>query len=802
MSERISRACARMALMALGAALLLVVVAAPAAAQPAEPTASLSQLRSAIAEAPGGVLTGYFRTVLRGSTIQTITCDILAVTGAPTDFPDPNVELIVFESDDAEIVRIGGIASGMSGSPVFATIDGVDKLVGAVAYGDMFTLGGMGAATPIDAMSAVEALGQPTVRTLSKPLATATGVKSGVAVTSDVLTGYSTSATGMLALKPLSSLYIGGISPKSSAYRAYSRFAESRGFSVVPLAAELGTGNESYETTVEGGSAAAVLAARGDLWVGALGTVTYENGGNAMLFGHPMTGEGETDLYLHNAWIDTTWRSSYFPYKLGVPGKPRGSVTQDRGAGVLGVVGAAPAEVVVSGRAFREDTAKEATAGVGIPSFVANSSSYMWYGITPFAASVAGSKLYPTWPAPGSARTVTRVVVSDGTTETVIERSNYWDSDYDIPLAAANDVDLIVSQVLSVRQAGYFPAEVLSVSSEATFSAERSAASIVGIDVPNSFKPGDNRVRVSLLRRGVLATQTVDVTLTVPAGAPLDGQIVASVGSFEQPVEVETGASEGEIVYMDEPGTYEDRRTLAEAIADINDTPTNNVLSVSYVGREAQEPAAEASVDTTWTLGGYASKAVYKVNAYVEPRTIVAGQAVFLEGYLEGATDGTVTVYAKSAGSASERVLASEALTSGGPEGEGGNFLFLLGPLYKNTTLRVAYSGDEGSAPSETSRSIAVRAYVSMTSSRRIVSRGSYVTLTGYVAPKDFGGKVYFERYTSTGWRRISSYISAPTGKVSFRYRPPAGRVKIRARTMGSPTNAVGASATYTLTVR
>ena len=65
--------------------------------------------------------------------------------------------LILFEASDREIDRIGGIAAGMSGSPVYVDDGGVDKLVGALSYGDWFTLDGMGLATPIEYMAAIEA---------------------------------------------------------------------------------------------------------------------------------------------------------------------------------------------------------------------------------------------------------------------------------------------------------------------------------------------------------------------------------------------------------------------------------------------------------------------------------------------------------------------------------------------------------------------------------------------------------------------------------------------------------------------
>ena len=43
----------------------------------------------------------------------------------------------------------------MSGSPIYVVDDGVAKLIGALSYGHVFTLGGTGLATPIEYMAAI-----------------------------------------------------------------------------------------------------------------------------------------------------------------------------------------------------------------------------------------------------------------------------------------------------------------------------------------------------------------------------------------------------------------------------------------------------------------------------------------------------------------------------------------------------------------------------------------------------------------------------------------------------------------------
>ncbi len=74
---------------------------------------------------------------------------------------------------------------------------------------------------------------------------------------------------------------------------------------------------------------------------------------NRHLRGHPHCGrvrpshafyEGDSGLYLCNAWIDGVWPSTYMAYKLGRPAAVRGTLTQDRLAGIVGVDGIKPVD--------------------------------------------------------------------------------------------------------------------------------------------------------------------------------------------------------------------------------------------------------------------------------------------------------------------------------------------------------------------------------------------------------------------------------------------------------------------------
>jgi hypothetical protein len=148
--------------LALGLAAVLAVsltlAVAPRTASAASPaTLDLARLQALLDASPSGV-NGVFDTVVGGGAGQlptTIAMKVLAIVGGA----GPDGALILFQADmtDPVMARIGNIAMGMSGSPLYVPDDGQRKLIGALSYGDMFTLGGLGLATPIQYMLALEA---------------------------------------------------------------------------------------------------------------------------------------------------------------------------------------------------------------------------------------------------------------------------------------------------------------------------------------------------------------------------------------------------------------------------------------------------------------------------------------------------------------------------------------------------------------------------------------------------------------------------------------------------------------------
>ncbi|MCF0247783.1 MAG: hypothetical protein HUJ86_04160, partial [Synergistes sp.] len=126
-------------LSALIAAALLILTPTVSSAEkfiPSEPTMPLSKIK------PG--MTGYAKTVLAGTEIIKFKVSVIGIMPRKTSPKN----LILVRILDKRVSENGGIAAGMSGSPVY--ING--KLIGAIGYGWSFADHDLGLVTPIDDM--------------------------------------------------------------------------------------------------------------------------------------------------------------------------------------------------------------------------------------------------------------------------------------------------------------------------------------------------------------------------------------------------------------------------------------------------------------------------------------------------------------------------------------------------------------------------------------------------------------------------------------------------------------------------
>lgn len=234
--------------------------------------------------------------------IERFTVDILGLhDGFGLGFP-----LVLVQTRGDIIERAGGVAAGMSGSPVYLPLEGRDALLGAIGYVFPDSLGGLALVTPIGAMR--EAASQQPNPT--RP-----------------------SAVAASKLLPVATpLVVSGLGA-----RALALLQEGLGSDAGPLQLQSGGGRANIEAApLQAGSAVAVAWLTGDIEIAAVGTVTEVLEKQVLAFGHRLLGVGAIDWPLLPAAVVAIIPNRSVPFKLANVGRVTiGHATQDRAAALV-----------------------------------------------------------------------------------------------------------------------------------------------------------------------------------------------------------------------------------------------------------------------------------------------------------------------------------------------------------------------------------------------------------------------------------------------------------------------------------
>jgi hypothetical protein len=341
----------------LGLVLALLVLSAQVPAQkaataPAAPAESqffpLEDLK------PG--MKGVGRTVFSGTETEEFGVEILGVLPG---FPAPRQSAIIARLSGANAERTG-VFGGMSGSPVY--IDG--RLVGAVAFSFPFSKEPIAGITPIKQMinifehgserhtserggarafSFTELASADWKPRLPKPAISGAPFVAPVASNSPLI-----SLLGQ-QLQPIATpVVFSGInqealalfSPQLQANGLLPVSGVGGGAGITPLA-------PANDQTLTPGTSVSVHLVRGDFSIAATGTVTFRDGNRIYAFGHPFLSLGASDMPMTESSVVTVIPNANNSFKLSVPGRMVGNVSQDRATGIYGQLGQAPKMIPV-----------------------------------------------------------------------------------------------------------------------------------------------------------------------------------------------------------------------------------------------------------------------------------------------------------------------------------------------------------------------------------------------------------------------------------------------------------------------
>jgi hypothetical protein len=330
----------------LSTALVLLVLIAPLitlpawAAEPARASESQTEILPL-----GDIRKGMqviVRTVIQGYDPIDIPGEIL---GVMKNSLGPGQSMILAKLRGPQ-VESSGIAAGMSGSPVYVG----DRLIGALAY----SMGGfakdpVAGITPIEMMldlaeiSEARRHGMPG-NNLANPQQQARLGGDPSAQSPPARTA--SAALESIGLKPIATpLVVSGLAP--GILEHFLPQIEALGAQAV---AGVGGGggtstpaiDESPKRPLRAGDAVAAQLIRGDMSVGATGTVTYVEGDRVLAFGHPFLIAGSAEFPM--ARVDTLWTMSNLQrsHKISQMLETVGTWEQIRLPGISGVTSRQP----------------------------------------------------------------------------------------------------------------------------------------------------------------------------------------------------------------------------------------------------------------------------------------------------------------------------------------------------------------------------------------------------------------------------------------------------------------------------
>ena len=499
-----------------------VIAGMPASVNAGEDIMELSRLE------PG--MEGRGRTVFSGMEVEEFDFEVIDIL---RDY-EPGQDFILVYLSGERIEEAGGVAAGMSGSPLFIE----DRMVGAISYGWQDSDNRYALATPIEPMLSV--------------------LESGDFDRED-----SVDELPELAMP----LMVGGISGRRQEMMKESlQDYFHKDFEVVPGAEEPRLEPEEYPE-LEPGSSISVQLARGDVNVASIGTLTYKSGSDILAMGHPFTHQGEVSFLLGQAHISSIIPGD-MPFKLGSPlPQPIGTVFQDRSAGLGGGLDQFPGVVPLNVKVEDEDRGEVTSMDVQI----VNDEELLTTLPATISLQALDSGLDRI--GPGTAETKISVMANE-LEEVYLSRENMYYSQSDIAARSLSDLQQLMQ---IINQNPFKDAGLFDIEFEVNVTEEDNVALIQEAEInedDQEINPGDELDISVMLRPYRQEKMEMQYSLELPEDINPGPASLSITGGPEQRYQVET-AEELEDSLSDSVEGYTE---LEPMLADFLELPRNNDL--------------------------------------------------------------------------------------------------------------------------------------------------------------------------------------------------------------------------------
>ena len=442
----------------------------------------------------------------------------------------PPMPVYMVEASDPVLIQLGGIAKGMSGSPIFTE----QGTWGAIAYG-------------------FNSQDSPPYYFFATPIEWVIGNKGAIPLTKRLATWEGNGIT------PLDIPLLGtGFNP------AYQ-------LSNSPFQGELTPAGRAAQNqdSFEAGRPLAVGLMLGEVTIAALGTISYVDGNRIYGFGHPMSGVGAVELPIIEAVVLGPISNLSAPFKFATLNPTvRGTLTEDRLPAVRGVLGEGPELTPIKSiYTFSSGYVLELThrMAVGLDPFE----------IADLVAEALSSPLVNRVENEPNHSVRVKTDISFVETDSILTRSRlYADPEGQLLSLAANASDDLIGILLQLMTRDDYAVQMREAEIHIDILSESRFAKIVGIAADTVIRAGSTFSVATSLRVGRREDREIEMAFSIPDMLPA-GVYQLEVGSAATLGPDSAGGGGGPFGFFDPFGRDE---TLEDFFARVNGIDENVIL--------------------------------------------------------------------------------------------------------------------------------------------------------------------------------------------------------------------------------
>ena len=553
---------------------------------------------------------GVGRTVVSGSLIEEFDVEVLGIlknNKLDEALQISGSSILVRVSGDV-ILKSGGIAAGMSGSPVY--ID--NKLAGAIASGWIMTDHTIGLMTPVEEMLGLfkyidnkknkidvnvnELIQRDAMLFMDK--SSPVNVYKGVVIDDGTigcarLASYS-KAGYMIFKNAATPVMVTGLNDRNYGRLRTAMKKSGNNIDLINSQRDIKGASGDFDIAeLKPGHAIALQLVRGDINITAIGTLTYLKDNKFLAFAHSFMKKGDCSFFFAPADIYYCFYSQEMPFKIGAPGKLTGSVLVDRNEGIAGLIGLMPkvasvraAVVDLDNGINREFCSQLVKDGMMFTQLV--------QAVLTQAVDEGINRQ-----GEGFARITYKITGrSEKGGEFVISRRNYYYDMYDIASVAIDEI-LNVTNAIAMNQ--FEKADIYDIDVKFEISAQSPCARITQASINSGVYEKGSSIEVSVTVEGDFKrpfTETFDVAVPLNIN---DGEYSLKISNVDYTSghmaeqDLELSSKNSDSLELSAP---KNAVSFKDLIRILNNAEKNNQIKVEF------EPVFASTVSSDTAAGG------------------------------------------------------------------------------------------------------------------------------------------------------------------------------------------------------